>query len=204
MDTEPIVVPPEELAEEQSAIQLPKEEEVRAELATELDLDPEADKERLDKVVAREMKSRSNLSKAIGQKRSWRDKATKPPEKPILSKKKEEDDDEPKGLSSEDVLTLVGVGVSHREDIDWLKKQALIHEKPLSDIIGDADVMATLKTRQEIRKSADASNTFPARPGSKKKTDAEVLAAAAAGDIPEPGTPEAQALFDARRNAKRK
>ncbi|MGF6428216.1 hypothetical protein [Bradyrhizobium elkanii] len=76
MDPEKLT--PEELAAEQAQVQLPKEEEVRAEIIQEFGFDPENDKERIEKAVAKEMSSRTKLSKAIGQKIAYRTKLNEP------------------------------------------------------------------------------------------------------------------------------
>lgn len=62
----------EEVAADTEAQKVAKEEEVRAELVTELGLDEVEDEEKITKLVAREMKNREKLSKAIGQKVHYR------------------------------------------------------------------------------------------------------------------------------------
>lgn len=67
----------EEQTAEKEALVEAKEDDLRSELATEFGFDPDADAEKLDKLVARELKHRKEKSTAIKQKISWRDKATK-------------------------------------------------------------------------------------------------------------------------------
>jgi hypothetical protein len=51
------------------------EEEIKQEIVSELGLDEEADKEKLEKMVAREMEHQTKLSTAIRQKQTHREKA---------------------------------------------------------------------------------------------------------------------------------
>lgn len=76
------LVPPEEQKAEEEAVKEVAEDELRERLAEELDLDPETDKERLDKLVEREKDYREKLSGAIKQKINWRTKAQQASEKP--------------------------------------------------------------------------------------------------------------------------
>lgn len=81
-------VSPEEAAAEQEALADAQESELRTTLAEELGLSEDEDGDKLDKLVAREMKNRKLLSTAVRQKIDWRTKATgdKPPVKKVASK----------------------------------------------------------------------------------------------------------------------
>lgn len=68
MDNVQPVQTAEEIEQEQIALHLPKEEEVRASVITEFGFDEELDIEKIDKAVAKEMEQRTKLSEAIGQK----------------------------------------------------------------------------------------------------------------------------------------
>ncbi len=61
-----------ELAAENSALVEPKEDEIRQNIISELGLDEIDDAERIDKLVAKEVKHRKDLSQAIGQKIKYR------------------------------------------------------------------------------------------------------------------------------------
>lgn len=63
---------PEELAAEQVATQIPKEDEVRASIILEYGFDETNDAERIDKLVKKEVENSKKLSTAIGQKIKYR------------------------------------------------------------------------------------------------------------------------------------
>lgn len=76
MEEKDFIVPEDEAKAESQALAEAKAEEVRKEVASALGLtDDDANKPVLDKAVERELSHRKNLSTAIGQKRTWRDKA---------------------------------------------------------------------------------------------------------------------------------
>lgn len=193
-------VPADELAAEQAATILPKEEEIRAEIITEFGFDEETDKERIEKAVKREMDSREKLSKAIGQKRTWREQATKKPDaKPVDTTIEKKEDD----LSSTDLYALMGAQVP-QEDVPEVRKAAKLLGVSIPDALKDDMVKGILATRLELRTTANATNTSPARPGAKKQSDEALLEDASKGVIPEKGSPAAEDLFWARRGGKRK
>lgn len=101
-------------------------------------------------------------------------------------------------LSTDDLYALMEAKVP-REDIEEVKKAAKILNKPIAEALQDEMVQNVLKDRQEKRRVADATGTDKGRPGTKQATPGEILAEAQKGNIPEPGTPEAEALFKARR-----
>jgi hypothetical protein len=75
----------EEIAAEKGYLAEVKEEEVRASVISEYGFDEENDKERIDKLVAKEIGYKKTLSTAIGQKVNYRSKLgefTKNPPKP--------------------------------------------------------------------------------------------------------------------------
>lgn len=68
-------VSPEEAKLEQDALVEAKVEEIRASVITEFGFDEEADKDRIDKLVNKEIDNRKKLSSAIGQKIKYRTEA---------------------------------------------------------------------------------------------------------------------------------
>lgn len=75
MDTEPKNTPTEsaeELEAEKQYQAVPKEDELRASIISEYGFDPEKDKERIDKIAARELDHKIKLSQAVGQKIKYR------------------------------------------------------------------------------------------------------------------------------------
>lgn len=86
MEEKDFIVSEDEAKAESQALAEAKAEEVRKDIVADLGLtDDEANKAVIDKAVQRELAHRKNLSVAIGQKRTWRDKAkavvtAKPPQ----------------------------------------------------------------------------------------------------------------------------
>jgi len=81
----------EELEAEKEHLAEAKEDEIRDSIISEYGFDPEEDKERVDKLVARELSHKKNLSVAIKQKIGYRSKlggdtSTKNPAKPDSQK----------------------------------------------------------------------------------------------------------------------
>ena len=68
-------VSPEEAKLEQDALAEAKVEEIRASVITEFGFDEETDKDRIDKLVNKEIDNRKKLSSAIGQKIKYRTEA---------------------------------------------------------------------------------------------------------------------------------
>lgn len=173
MDKE--IVSAEELAAEQAATQLPKEEEVRAGIVSEYGFDEEADKERIDKMVVKEMDNRKKLSTTIGQKIKYRELAkTKAPEK------KEEVKD---SLSEIDVFALVKADVAE-DDIAEVKSYAKYRGVSVSEALKDKTLKSILSEKAEERRSADVSNTSKQKVST--KLSPEVLREKAKkGDLPD-------------------
>lgn|SRR3990167_5032609 len=186
----------EELAVEQAATQLPKEEEVRAKVIEEFGFDEEADAEKINKIVAKDMEARKKLSDAIGQKVNYRNLLNEEKRKtpPVPTEPKSDN-----SLSSQDILALVEVPEEDREEVI---RTAKVLGKSIQEARKDDVVKNILSTRLEHRKSADAANTTPSRRGSGKVSDETLLEQFSKGEIPEPGTEEAERLFFLRRKAK--
>jgi len=113
--------------------------------------------------------------------------------------KKEEDSD----LSPKDLYALINAQVP-QEDVEEVVKASKLLGKTVQEALNDDIVKTILETRQEFRKTAEATNTKQARPGSKKVSDDELLKKASAGDVPEKGSEEAERLFWAKRGGERK
>ncbi len=81
--------------EEKEALEDVKEDELRDKIVDDLGLDPDEQSDLVDKLVEREVSSRHKLSKAIEQKRKWREKvetSPKPDEAPKEPKQETESD----------------------------------------------------------------------------------------------------------------
>ena len=86
-----------------------------------------------------------------------------------------------------------------QEDVDEVIKAAKLLGKTIQEALEDPTVKTILETRGEYRKTAEATNKKTARPSSHSPSSREILEKAEKGEIPEPGTPEAEKLFLARR-----
>lgn len=186
-----IDVPAEELAVEQAATQVPKEEEVRAGIIEEYGFDPEADKERIDKLTKKELDNHERLSKAIGQKISWRDKANKP----VASVAPLQQD----GLSNKDVLYLAKADINE-EDLDEVIDYAKLKKIPVAE--AHKFMKPILDVRTEERKTAAVTTTRSARVTHVTTGDDLLRKAQQTGEIPE-STEGLQELFKARRGIKK-
>lgn len=182
---------PEELAEESAAAQLPKEEEVRQSIIDEFQFDPETDKDRIDKMVTKELEGRKKLSKAIGQKVTARTnfetlkKTMKPGEvtgDPVVPLEKKSD------LSSADVLTFVSAGITDNDDIGEVVKASKLLGKTISDTLKDPMIQGILSTRKAERVTAEATITRGGARGTSEASGEELLSRARTEQVE--GTPE--------------
>lgn len=88
------------------------------------------------------------------------------------------------------------------EDVEEVVKASKLLNKSIPETLKDETFLAVLKDRVEKRATANATNTRTQRPTTGKVSDEEVLKQASEGKIPKPGTPEAEALYRARRGIK--
>lgn len=103
----------EELAAEQAALQVGKQEEIQAKIIEEFGFDPDTDAERIEKLVNKELEHQKKLSSAIGQKINYRTKleeASKAPPTKV----------ETKAVPSEEVSKIVAEQLEKR-DLDSLE-----------------------------------------------------------------------------------
>lgn len=105
-------------------------------------------------------------------------------------------------IPSTDLIALITAKV-HPDDVDWVVKQAKLQEKSASEILKDEEITAVLNLRTEKRKTAEATNTGTSGGGSKRPTGDELIKGLSEGQIPKPGTLEAEELFWARRGQKK-
>ncbi len=114
---ETVTPTPEEIAAEQAATKEVKEEEVRAAVISEYGFDEETDKERIDKLVTKEMENHKKLSTAIGQKIKHRTEAEALRNDPRL--KPPPSQDATKTVAPEEVEKVVAQTLEKR-DLDSL------------------------------------------------------------------------------------
>lgn len=175
------ILTPEELAAEQAAMVEVKEDEVRANIITEYGFDEVDDSERIDKLVAKEVKNRQDLSHAIGQKIKHRTakenlekekqdfltaNATKPPtDEDIINKKVDEKLDErfekrdlesleyPEELKSEIQRIAKAQGVSVKKILSDPYIVFKVEEYNKTEEADEASISRTNKTGSKVKYS---------------------------------------------------
>lgn len=105
-------------------------------------------------------------------------------------------------LSTEDVYAAIQANVP-KEDLKDVREAAKVLKLSFSDALEHQVVKTILERKASLRKTAEATNTSTARPGSKKVTDESLLEEASKGNLPEKGSKEAEQLFWARRGGKK-
>lgn len=119
--------------------------------------------------------------------------------------KKKKPTEEPKtdgDLSSMDTIAIINAKVSS-EDIEDVVEYAKFKKITVVEALKSSIVKTMLEEKEEKRKSAEATSTGKARAGQGKVSDETVLSNMAKGDVPEPGSAEAEQLFWARRKKKK-
>lgn len=198
----------EELAAEAALAKVPSKDELRAAVITEFGFDETEDEERITKLVDQQFDQRTKLSQAVGAKIKHRNDANElrtkvavepTPVTPVVPPKppEEKKDD----LTPTDLYALMQAQVP-QEDVDVVKSAAKALGISITDALKDDIVKGKLSQLKAHRDTANAANTAPARPGSKKVTGEQVLADAAKGIIPDKGTDEAEELFWAKRGGR--
>jgi len=90
-----------------------------------------------------------------------------------------------------------------KEDIEEVIKASKLLGKTISESLQDPIVQGILKSKEEYRRTADATATQSKRTGAKQISDDEIMRKASKGEVPEAGSDEADRLFWARRGGKR-
>lgn len=104
-------------------------------------------------------------------------------------------------LTFKDQLALTNAKI-HEDDLDEVVEYAKFKKISVSDALKSNVIKASLDEKAGLRKTAEATNTAPVRRGAVAPSNADVLAKAMKGDLPEPGSPEAEQLFKARHGMK--
>ncbi len=122
-----------------------------------------------------------------------------------LKKYKQKGNDNEHGLSIKDTVAIQRSNV-HEEDIDDVLDYAKFKGISVGEALKSPIMQNTLNQKTEFRKTAAASQVKPTRQTSGKSDDGAILDktmnAKSEADIPEPGSPEAMAVFRARHNLK--
>lgn len=88
-------------------------------------------------------------------------------------------------LTAKDAILLMREGVDHDEDIDEVARFAKFQKIGIGDALKSKTIKAILAERKEERKTADATHTGPAKKGSSKATDEDIIKNAEQGKFPE-------------------
>lgn len=167
--------------DQNEVVKVRSEEEVREAVITEYGFDEEADVERIDKLVAKELDHDKKLSSAIGAKIKHRTEAEElkkkiPVETPPVEKKAEG------GLTEKDVIYLAKAEI-HEEDVD----EVVAYAKKMGVGVKEAHKFfePILAHRAEVRKTAEATNTGTSRQSPTKLSDDELLSKASRNELPE-------------------
>lgn len=187
----------EELAAEQVAVQVPKEEDVRAEIITEFGFDETVDGERIDKLVAKQMESKKMLSKTIAQKIKHRNEADELRKK--LTTTPTPKSEEKGNLSSKDIIAINRANI-HEDDLDEIVDYAKYKKISIAEALKSSVITTLLNDKAEQRKTAEATNTRPASRSSTKVSDEDIVLKSEKGEIPE----DPEVLARARWNLKKK
>ena len=175
---------PEELAAEQAATQVPKEDEIRESIINDYGFDADADTERIDKLVAKEVENRKKLSAAIGQKIKHRKEVEElrknnPPKKE--DKKEEKKDDFV--FSPKDNLALIRAEVED-EDLDEVLEYARFKKVSVSEALKLPLLKSRLAELKQERATALATQTKGGNRGVKKETGEAILERARQQNLP--------------------
>ncbi len=125
------------------------------------------------------------------------EKAEEKPNKPTTTAKKDDDSN----LSSVDTIAIIKANV-HEDDIEEVIKASKLLGKSISETLKDSTFKTILNTREEERKTAEATNTNTAKPGTKQVSGDELKQNLSKGQVPEKGSKEAEDLFWARRGGR--
>jgi len=150
----------------------------------ELDTKPEeqdTEKEELKK----------KLATVEAQKDHWRKKAQGTKENKTES-----------SISPKDLYALMQANV-HEDDIDEVAEYAKFKKVSIAEALKSDVVKTILSNKTEFRETAQKANTGAARRGATKVSDDTLLANLSKGEVPKPGSPEAEQLFWARRGGKK-
>jgi hypothetical protein len=105
-------------------------------------------------------------------------------------------------LSTAEIYTLVQAQVPP-EDVPEVQKAAKLLGVDLTTALKDPMVQSVLKQRAETRATANATDTAGKKAPVGQTSDQELLDKASKGEVPEPGSPEAERLFWLRRGGKK-
>lgn len=150
-----------------------------------------------DELATKLEEANKKIATLEAQKIHWKKKATEKSESPDDTQKSSGDE-----LSSRDLLAVINHKVNE-EDLPEVIKDSKILGKTVAESLKDPVVQEILKRNEEVRTSANATTIKNGRPGIKKPSPEEIMKQASSGNIPKPGSSEAEELFWARRGGKK-
>jgi len=166
----------EELEQEQIALHLPKEEEVRASVISEFGFDEELDTDKIDKAVAKEMVHKTDIVKVVGQKIKYRDLANKSKEAtPPISQVKIDPDEVGKLVDTKLTETLEKRDLDSLDYPDDLKgeisKLAKLQGVSIKKAVKDPYIVFKIETYEKEQKTNEATISRTHKSGSSKEFD---------------------------------
>lgn len=197
-----VEITPEEQQFEKEATAEVNEVEIRAKIIEEFGFDETADVDKIDKLVAKDVESRKKLSKAIGQKVTYREQLKKGTQPPAPQPKSPENNVSKGELSAKDTIALVNAKV-HDDDVDVVTDYAKFKGITVAEALKSSVVKTTLAENEEFRKTANASNAGGGKRVTSKITTESIVNNANEGKFPDKGSEEAVELFWARRGGRR-
>lgn len=87
-------------------------------------------------------------------------------------------------MSETDMLAVVRADVDD-QDLEYVKKYATLEGISISEALKSPELKEILKTKQEVRKTAEATNVGASRKPALKVSDETLLEKASKGDLPE-------------------
>lgn len=139
---------------------------------------------------------REKLKKAEEYGNNQKIRAEKAERRPKIEPKVEKPVETQSDLANSDIFTLVKANI-HEDDIDRVRKFAIVESISIKDAIKNPELQAQLKVREEQRRVATATNTGPTRRSSTKTSDDVLLQNASQGKFPEDDS-EIDRLVEAR------
>jgi hypothetical protein len=130
--------------------------------------------------------------KAEAEAKELKAKVTPKPQPKVEPSEKQD------GLTPLDAVLLAKSNVSEPEDIEEVITYAQYKKISIKDALADKTLQLILRDKADTRATSEATNTGPARRGTVKPTDEQILANAAAGKEVDP-----VALAEARWNLKK-
>jgi len=103
------------------------------------------------------------------------------------------------GLTAMDTIALIGAKITEKDDVDFVADYAQFKKISVGEALKSGVVKSELAQRLEQRATAEATNTGPARRGSVKLSNEQILNDVYKGKYPE----DPEVLAEARMNAKK-